>query len=160
MAASILVIGIGNAYRSDDGIGPAVARALQTKNLPAVQCMEDPGDTLSLIEQWDTADTVILIDAVSSGAEPGMIYRFDALAQSIPTNVPFRSTHFLGLAEALSIADVLHRLPSRLIVYGIEGKNFGAGVSFSPQVEDAIHEVLERVEHECRSRSSCSPCKL
>ena len=73
----MLVIGIGNAYRSDDGVGPAVARALQTKNLPGVQCKEDPGDTLSLIEQWDTAYTVMLIDAVSSGAEPGMIYRFE-----------------------------------------------------------------------------------
>ena len=162
MVASMLVIGIGNAYRSDDGVGPAVACALQTKNLPCVQCKEDLGDTLSLIEQWDTADTVILIDAVCSGAEPGTIYRFDALAQPIPTSIPLRSTHFLSLAEALSIADILHRLPSRLIVYGIEGENFSAGIDLSPQVKNALYEVVERVEHECRSRSSCPlfpPCE-
>lgn len=160
MAASMLVIGIGNEYRSDDGIGPAIVRALQARNLPEVRCMQDPGDTLSLIEQWDTADTVMLIDAVSSEAEPGTIYRFDALAQPIPTHVSLRSTHFLNLAEALSIAAVLHRLPSRLIVYGIEGKTFSAGVSLSSQVEDALHEVVERVEDECRSRSSCPPFPL
>ena len=149
MVASMLVIGIGNAYRSDDGVGPAVARALQTKNLPCVQCKEDLGDTLSLIEQWDTADTVILIDAVCSGAEPGTIYRFDALAQPIPTSVSLRSTHSLSLADALSIAAVLHRLPSRLIVYGIEGKHFGTGVRLSSQVEDAMKTIIEQVEHEC-----------
>ena len=146
---SILVIGMGNEYRGDDGVGPIVASALSNRHVPGVRSMQDPGDMLTLIDQWHAADTVILIDALASGAAPGTIYCFDALAQPIPTNVSLSSTHSFDLAQAVRIAQVVQRLPSRLLVYTIAGKQFDMGIHLSPQVEDVIDEVIEQVEHEC-----------
>jgi Ni,Fe-hydrogenase maturation factor len=34
------------------------------------------------------------------------------------------------------------------MVYGIEGKNFLLGVGLSPEVENAVQEVVEQVAHE------------
>ena len=91
---------------------------------------------------------VILIDAVSSGAPPGTLYRFDALTQPMPGRYSFHSTHAFGVAEAIELARALHVLPPNLIVYAIEGKNFATGVGLSPEVEQAVQRVVEQVTRE------------
>jgi hydrogenase maturation protease len=148
MPSPILVIGIGNEYRSDDGVGLVVARELRARNLPNTQIIERSGDGATLMEAWETASVVILIDATSSGSKPGTIYRFDAATQSIPTGLSFHSTHAFSVAEAIGLARTLNQLPPLLLVYAIEGGNFSAGVSLSPQVQSAAREVVERVANE------------
>jgi len=112
----------------------------------------DFGNGVTLMETWTTASRVILIDAVSSGAKPGKIHRLDALTQPIPAGFSFPSTHAFGVAEALQLARILRRLPSSLLVYGIEGKNFFAGVSLSSKVENAAREVVEQIVKEVQER--------
>jgi hydrogenase maturation protease len=153
MAAPILVIGVGNEYRSDDGVGLAVIRALKAKGLPDTLLMESNGDGAALMEAWATAPKVILIDAVYSHAKPGTIHRFNALTQSIPTGLSFPSTHTFSVGEALALARTLNQLPSSLIVYGIEGKSFIAGVGLSSEVEHATQVVVEQVTHEVQDSS-------
>jgi hydrogenase maturation protease len=97
------------------------------------------------MEMWKTIDTVIFVDAVSSEAEPGTIYRLDALIQPIPASFSFPSTHTFGVAEVLGLARALHQLPPRLMIYAIEGKNFTAGIGLSPKVKEAAREVVEQL---------------
>jgi hydrogenase maturation protease len=154
MLTPIVLIGIGNAYRSDDGVGLAAIKALKARGLPNILITECSGDGTELIEIWETARKVILIDAVSSGAKPGTIYRFDALTQPFPTHFSFQSTHAFGVAEAIELARALDQLPPLLIVYAIEGKNFTTGVGLSPEVENALRKAVEQVEHEVLEHSS------
>src|ERR1700681_165202 len=158
MPPPILVIGIGNEYRSDDAVGLAVARELKAKELPNTQVIECSSDGTSLMELWKTATKVILVDAVSSGATPGTIHRIDALIQ--PTPGGFQSTHAFGVAEALGLARALHSLPPRLTVYAIEGKNFATGMDLSPEVEKAVHEVVEQATSEVQAALLISPLSL
>lgn len=144
----MLIIGLGNDYRSDDAVGLAVVRTLKTKELPGILCLESDGDGTTLIDTWSHTSTVIIIDAISSGAQPGTVYRFDALAQPLPASYSFSSTHAFGVAEAIQLARTLDQLPASLIVYGIEGKKFVAGTDLSSVVERAVQEVVELVERE------------
>jgi len=143
-----VVIGVGNAYRSDDAVGLLVARRLKEKKLDGVTVLEESGEGAALIETWMGADTVILIDAVHSGAEPGTIHRLDAHAQPIPSKFLHYSTHAFSLAEAVELARALDQLPPCLIVYGVEGKTFEAGTALSPEAEKAAWEVVQRVTQE------------
>jgi hydrogenase maturation protease len=99
---------------------------------------------------------VILIDAVSSGATPGTIHRLDAKAETIPAKFFNYSTHVFGVAEAIAMATALNQLPAELVVYGIEGKSFAAGVELSAEVACAIDEVVERIKKEIRQRQNDS----
>jgi hydrogenase maturation protease len=144
----VLVIGVGNDYRSDDAVGLAVVRILKAKELPDTLCLESDGDGTSLIETWSQASRVIIVDAISSGALPGAIHRFDALTQPLPASYSFSSTHAFGVAEAIQLARTLDQLPASLVVYGLEGKNFVAGTELSAEVEGAVQEVVELVEQE------------
>ncbi|MGA2622901.1 MAG: hydrogenase maturation protease [Bacteroidota bacterium] len=146
--SSILIIGIGNIFRGDDGVGILTARNIQRRNLSGVQTIEESGEGTSLIDAWKDRDTVIIIDAVSSGTKPGTIHSFDAAVQQVPSKFFNYSTHAFSLAEAIELARVLNRLPGKLFVYGIEGKNFHAGSALSPEVEKAGNEVLTRILRE------------
>ncbi len=151
MVSPVLVIGIGNEYRSDDAVGLIVVRSLKAERLPATVCLENDGDGTSLMETWKDAGKVILIDVTSSQAPPGTIYRFDALASPLPATCSFPSTHTFSVAEAILMGQALDQLPASLIVYGIEGKNFSAGTSLSPEVENAVGEVVARITREIQN---------
>ena len=148
--SEILVIGIGNEYRGDDAVGLIVARRVKDLHLVNTRVIEESGEGASLIEAWKDAHTVILADAVSSSSKPGTIHRFDAGAQRIPSKFFHYSTHAFSVAEAIEVARTLNQLPPRLIVYGIEGKNFRAGPGLSPEVEQAAQEVVKHIMEEER----------
>ncbi len=151
--STTLVVGIGNAARADDAAGLVAARRVR-EMLAACPDMAEPGrvavvehdgEGTNLVTLWEGHETVILIDAVSSGAPPGSILRFDACSQPIPPQIRACSTHAFGVAEAVELARALGRLPPRLIVYGIEGRSFSAGAAMSAEVEAALAVVAERV---------------
>lgn len=148
MSTANMVIGIGNEYRSDDGVGLRVLRALKQKALAGTVLIECTNEGIDLPETWKTAQIVVLVDAVSSGARPGTIYRLDALAQSIPTDLSFQSTHSFGIAEMIELARILGQLPDSLIVYAIEGKDFSMGAGLSAEVESVVQEVVAQVTRE------------
>lgn len=148
MSQPILVIGIGNEYRSDDAAGLLACRLLKAEGLQDTLIIESNGDGVALMEAWETARKVFLIDAVSSGAKAGTIHRFDALTQPIPTQLSLQSSHVFGVAEAIGLARALHQLPANLIIYGIEGKNFTTGTTLSHEVESSVHEVVRQMMHE------------
>ena len=144
----ILVIGIGNAYRGDDAAGLSVTRRLRRTVDDEVLIREESGEGTALLEAWSGADRVILVDAVRSGGEPGTVYRFEAHRQALPAEFFRYSTHAFGVADAVELARALHRLPPGLVVYGIEGKTFAAGVGLSPAVEEAVEHVVTQVRRE------------
>ncbi len=104
-----------------------------------------------MIEAWQGAAWVMLVDAVHSGASPGTIHRLDARAAPMPTGFFHYSTHAFSVAEAIELTRSLDQLPAHLVVYGIEGANFAAGVEFSPPVEQAVEVVVERIAQEVRA---------
>jgi hydrogenase maturation protease len=149
---AVLVIGAGNADRRDDGAGLAVARRLP--RLPAeVRVLMQDGDFASLLDQWDEAHLVIIIDATMSGASPGTIRRYDAHRGPLPVVFSGFSTHALGIGDAIELARVLRRLPPQLVVFGIEGDDFTAGEGLSPAVDAAVDDVVALVSTAARSAS-------
>jgi hydrogenase maturation protease len=152
-ANSTLLIGVGNEFRSDDGVGILAARRILEKNLPGVVTVECDGEAATLLDAWAGMKTVVIIDAVSSGASPGTIHRIDARRQSVSQELfPF-STHALGVAHAVELARSLGKLPVNLIIYGIEGEQFAPGSKLSPKVEEALTEILQLVTGELFSLS-------
>jgi len=144
-----LVIGLGNDYRQDDGVGLYVARKLRDLNLPQATVREAGGDAAALLELWKPQTPAILVDAVFSWSAPGTIFRFEAHGGPLPEKfLSQASSHGWGLAEAIELARTLKQLPSHLIVYGIEGRSFEVGLGLSRVVKRAAKQVLARVVQE------------
>jgi hydrogenase maturation protease len=142
-----LVIGIGNLDRGDDAVGLAVARSVSAAAPAEVTVIELDGDQLALLDAWDGAADVYVVDATCSGAEPGTVRRFDA---SAPLGGDFsrRGTHLFSLADVIELARALHRLPARLRGFGIEGAAYELGAPLSLEAELAARAVAEQIVHE------------
>lgn len=147
----VLVLGLGNVFRGDDGVGRVIARRLRELTLPGVTVREESGEGAALVDAWKDAGAVILVDAVQSGGAPGTIHRLDATDTPVPLRFFHYSTHAFSVAEAVELARALDQLPSRLILYGIEGHDFTAGEQLSPKVAAALDELLARVRAEIQS---------
>jgi hydrogenase maturation protease len=146
--ARMLVVGIGNPDRGDDGIGPLIVRRLLGLVSPDVAIIERTGDALALIDDWAGRDAVILVDAAVSGATPGSVHRIDLLRDALPPELSLSSTHAFGVAQSVGLAGALGLLPAHVIAFAIEGANFDPGAPISPGVAAAADEAVTRIAAE------------
>jgi hydrogenase maturation protease len=72
----VLVAGVGNVLRGDDGFGPAVVRALDAEGPPpGVHTVElGIGGVSLVLELMDGYDALFLVDAVDRRGPPGSLY--------------------------------------------------------------------------------------
>jgi hydrogenase maturation protease len=154
----IVVIGVGNPFRSDDAAGLRVVRKLKETGFETATLLEHSGEGAALMEIWKGAEAVVLIDAVTSGAAPGTLHRLESLADPLPAAMFHHSTHAFGVPQAIELSRALNQLPARLVVFGIEGRDFQAGEQLSPEVAGALPEVEKQVTEEIRRlRSQAEP---
>lgn len=148
-----VVIGIGNEYRHDDGVGPEVVKRLAGKDLRDVSLAVTDGEPTHLIDLWAEAEVAVLVDAVRNDpANPGRIHE---LMVDVPASANgAASSHGMGLGDAIELAMVLGRMPRRLVVFAVEGADFSAGVGLSPDVAAAVEQIADLVVHEVRATPS------
>ncbi len=149
----VMVIGVGNSLRGDDAAGRIIAARVNRRAMPFINVVECSGEGADLMELWAGRGTVIVVDAVSSGAKVGTAHRFEATQAALPVQFSGSSTHAFGLGAAVELARILHKLPKCLIVFGIEGRRFDVGSRISAEVRRAIPSVVARVLEEAASAS-------
>jgi hydrogenase maturation protease len=131
--------------RRDDGVGPLVVQRLDELKLPGLQTLEHPGDGMALLGYWHGHRRVCLVDATQSGAAPGTVQRFDAAAEALPRALFHPSSHLFGVAEAVELARLQDGLPEHLLVFGVEGGDFGFGEGVSDGVAAGVVEVVAEI---------------
>jgi hydrogenase maturation protease len=145
MSRRTVAIGIGNRLRGDDAAGIEVAERLRgtaPAGLEVVSCDAEPS---RLMEAWSDADSVVLVDTVTSGAAAGTLHRFDAGEEPVPARAFRSSTHAIGISETIELARALGRLPRRVRVYGVEGAEFATGAGLTPAVDAAVGRVVDAI---------------
>ncbi len=144
-----LIIGVGNSFRGDDGAGLMAAQRLRELALPGVTVLEQSGEGAGLMAAWEGAESVIVVDAMQSGGEPGTVHRLAIGDQPLPAHFGGNfSSHAFGVAEAIEMARLLGKLPARLIVFGIEGKSFTLGDGLSDAVEMGVETAVRQIQQE------------
>ena len=151
----MLIIGVGNDFRGDDAAGLELVRSLAPA--PGVSVREFAGDAVGLLDVWEGIDAVVIVDAVRSGAAAGTLHRFDASATAVPATFAHSSSHTIGVAEAIELARRLHRLPKRVVLFGIEGTRYDAGAPLSPDVAAALPALRAEVTSAAGALASALP---
>lgn len=136
-----VIVGVGNAFRRDDGAGPAVAERLAGRLPEGIAVSVVPGDAAAVLAAFEGAAWAVVVDATSSGTTPGTVRCFEAADGPLPAGLAGISSHGMGVAEAVELARALDCLPPRLTVYGIEGADFGMGEGLTPAVDAAVKDV-------------------
>lgn len=138
-----VVIGIGNSFRRDDGVGLSVAEDVARRNVPGVRVVTDIGDPATILEAWTGARVAVVVDAaMGDGAESGLIRRWtpgDGLDMGVV------SSHAMGLPQAYALGESLGRIPDRLVVFSIDIADAGYGVGHTTAVAAAVPAAAQAV---------------
>jgi hydrogenase maturation protease len=141
-----LVLGIGNPYRRDDGIGPAVISRLKTENsLEGIDLLDGGTDGLSLIDYIEGYEKVLVVDAVDMDTEPGEVRAFLPEEAKLTIKTDTLSTHGFGLAEVIALMEQLE-MNTDMRIIGIQAKDVSFGERMSPEVSSKIEEILKLVK--------------
>ncbi|EST36453.1 hydrogenase maturation protease [Streptomyces roseochromogenus] len=145
MSGRVVVIGVGNPLRGDDGAGPAVVEALRGRVPDDTVLTVSDGEPARMLDLWRGADTVVVVEALRTrSGRPGELH---TLTPEEVAGHPAgtASTHAFGLAECLALAEALGRLPQKLVVHAVEVADVALGAGLSEAVRSALPELTDRV---------------
>jgi len=142
-----LVIGVGNPFRHDDGIGPAIIKILQIEDNQAFILVDGGTDGLALLDQLTGYKKAIIVDAVQMMAKPGTVKLFTPAEAKINIKSDVLSTHGFGLAEMLKLADELG-IKTEIKIIGIQPKDISFGEGLSDEIKEQIPEILKLIKQE------------
>jgi hydrogenase maturation protease len=138
-SSDILIIGYGNPGRQDDGLGPALAEALERLELSGVTVDSDYQLTVEHAEAAARYRVVVFADATTEGREPFTWNR----VQPGPAGIRFTS-HHLGPADVLALARDLFGGEPAGYVLAVRGHRFGEfEVGLSPEAEIALAGAVD-----------------
>jgi hydrogenase maturation protease len=164
----ICVVGIGNAWASDDGIGPQIVEQLSRLYVdtppdawsqngrgdklnvaPVVTFKTMPRPDVSLLSSFSGSDVLIVVDAVVGNTPPGTVHRQiwqPGLLDS--RGVERASSHGFGVREVLNLAETLGQLSTQVILWGIEVASTEPGQGLSPNVAAALPTIVDQLLNE------------
>ena len=149
--ARIVILGIGNILKGDDGVGVQVVEALHRLPLPpAVECIDGGTGGPTLMLHFEGAPALIVVDCVNLNEPPGTV-RVLALAEIQDAQSPARfSLHEIGLMPILDLARQLGTLPPMVRIVAVQGHRFDLGDRLSPAVAAAVPRAVDVVLDEIR----------
>ena len=148
--ATVMLIGYGNPGRFDDGLGPALAAAVEQWRVPGVTVDADYQLTLEDAAAAARHDVVIFADADASGCEP-FTFRMVEPAPALGF-----STHSIQPSAVLGLAHELFGARTRGYVLGIRGYAFDEfNESLSEGAQENLAAALRFIEPVLRERKFC-----
>lgn len=154
----VLIAGVGNLLRADDGFGVEVAHRLEKAELPAgVRVIETGIGGMALVQELQEGfDALVVIDAVDHGRPPGTVMLIEP--EVIDVNVLDADARHDLLADmhlatpelAMMLARALGVLPPRVLLVGcqpLDADALGEGLSAPVEaaVDAAVIEILRHV---------------
>ena len=145
----VLVAGVGNVLRRDDGFGPAVVARLGP--LPVGTRIVETGiGGVALLQELlaGPLDGLVVVDAVDRGAAPGTVF---VLEPDVREAEHVADVHLANPDRVLSMALSMGALPPRVVIVGCQPADAEElGESLSAAVERAVpagvrlvHETVE-----------------
>ena len=154
-APRILVAGVGNVLRGDDGFGVTTARKLMSRgDLPeGVTVIETGIGGMSLVQELMVQyDALVLLDACRRGGVAGQLHLLEPEVVEAAKLAPsarrdfFADTHYATPARALALVAATGSLPPIVRVVGCEpGEVDEYRLGLTPAVEAATDRAAAMV---------------
>ena len=152
--ARILVCGVGNKLKKDDGLGPLIAEELDATVMPQGVDVADFGISgFKCALKLEGYNKVVFVDAISlPGSEPGRLHRLkinkEALMRSPKLSDFSVSMHETDLERIMATAAVLSIYPDEVVIVGCEPADTSVGLGLTPAVEAAVPQIIDLIMQE------------
>ena len=146
---NVLVAGVGNVLRGDDGFGVAVVERLEREGLPAgVRTMDVGIGGIHLVQELqDPVDALILVDALDLGRPPGTVITMRPEIREPSGPDDLADMHYATPERALMLAGALRRLPADVWLVGCQPADAErVGEGLSPPVSAAVGTAVAEIK--------------
>jgi hydrogenase maturation protease len=141
-----VVIGLGNPLMGDDGLGiAALERLRELWEVPADVELVDGGTWgLNLLPVIESAERVLLIDAITIGAQPGtpVVIPRARLPRYLATKI---SPHEVDLRDVLALAELRGTLPDETMAVGLEPDQVVLRTGLSEALQSGLDDLVGAV---------------
>ena len=155
MTRSMRIIGLGQAFAGDDGVGLAVLRALRAERLPDFVELAEVADPGALVELLASDAAIVLVDAIL-GQPAGELAELSpkTLADRAPGRL---SSHGVSVPQAIGLARALAQssTPPTIQIIAISiARPDRCAQGLSPEVAAAVPRAVQRVLARVREHTS------
>lgn len=149
----ILVLGIGNILRKDDGVGIAVIDRLRDMQLPARVRLLDGGTAgIDLLGYLEGVTRLIVVDALLTDKVPGEITVLSG--DDVRERDLILSGHYGRLSDILDMVGALWSRPETMIV-GVSPKDCESyEMALSPEVAAAVEKAAKLIKTMVETRDA------
>lgn len=143
----VLVLGIGNIFYGDDGIGSILARNLTSSfNAQNVDVIDGGTTGLGLLYLLDDYSDLIVIDSVDIGREPGEVFLFEWEDLAALARQDTVSTHQPGVIELLRLGRMTGKVPQKIIILAVQIKRLVSEYGLSTELETAYPLIEQKIK--------------
>ncbi len=115
----VAVIGFGNIFMGDDGVGVEVVENLKAGDINRdVEFIIGGAASMANVRYFLKSRLVIVVDAIAAGAQPGDIFRFHPDEAGV-TGLRSNNIHGMGVGYLLTTARLRGACPE-VIIFGIQ----------------------------------------
>jgi hydrogenase maturation protease len=156
---AVVVLGLGNPLRGDDGAGLKVAETvearLRERPVPGVAVRTSTRAGLEVIDLLSGFGRAIVVDCLEvPDVVPGRVRRL--ALDGCPGSARLVGAHDVSLRDAFAFALATgYPMPDEVDVYGIEAaETLAITEGLSPAVADAVRLLAEEIHEELRQRTT------
>ncbi len=158
--SSILIVGMGNVLRCDDGFGVEVARRLAqpTGGMAVAQgadvkIIEVGIGGIHLVQElMDGYEVLVIVDAMERGSPPGTVHVLQAEVEDLATWPDdergdfLADMHYATPSKAMILAKALNVLPPSVFIVGCQPADASdVGIGLSEPVARAVAVAVDEI---------------
>lgn len=145
----VLVLGLGNPLRGDDGVGPVVVERLRECALPPeVEVLDGGTAGLGLLDVIAGRRFVVVVDAAEMGRPAGTVARLTPDEAALWGEQALLSPHQVGLAEVLALAERLGMAPAEVVIWAVQPASTDWEQKLSRPVQRSVPTLVEAILEE------------
>ena len=147
------VIGIGNPFRSDDGIGIILLNELikRKKEFKNIDFIDGGTGGFNLLHDLSKYKKILIIDAVNMGKNPFESEFFNI--ENIKNNKDIHlniSTHNENFLDIIKLSEKLDEKPDKIYVFAVQPKNLNYNGNLSKEllenIDNYIFKLIEKIK--------------
>ncbi|MFH1621590.1 MAG: hydrogenase maturation peptidase HycI [Candidatus Omnitrophota bacterium] len=132
LSGKVVIVGIGNQLKSDDGFGPSLISRIQNKiNTVCLDTGLSPENYIGKLIKLNP-DVIIFVDAVSMDEPPGTV-------KLIPHDqIPIYGFSTHNMSPKLMIENIKNQINTEVFMLGVQPKNLEFGENISQEINNAL----------------------
>lgn len=151
----VVVLGVGNTIRADEGVGVRVVEALERDyQLPeGVVAIDGGTSSMEMLEDLSHLDFLVVVDAIVDGKPPGTLIRLagDAVPVFFRRNL---SPHGIGLSDVLAALEFLGAEPQETVILGVQPLSLDLATELTPTIAACVPPLVAQVVAELSARGA------